>query len=174
MVEKHTHQWRWQVARVSPAEQPRSGNTRRSHAPPRTSPACAARARHERRCPPSASAPPPPSGAQHAPAAARWGKTTPLDISLIAYYTIHCEIIYIRWTFNFVYFVVGRSTNLRSKRIQIHFSNIAYNLTSTNSCVHEHVQCCPTMKLGLTKLNEIKACMTVPGTRRPLQLYFSL
>ena len=38
--------------------------------------------------------------------------------------SIYCEIIYIRWTFNFVY-SVGRATNLG---------------------VYKHVQCCKTMK----------------------------
>ena len=41
---------------------------------------------------------------------------------------------------------VGQSMDLSSNDMLIHFNNIAYtcNLKSTNSSVHEHVQCCQT------------------------------
>jgi len=77
------------------------------------------------------------------------------------YYTsfIFCEIIYIRWTFNFVYFV-GRAIHefkIRTKYlfiiiiiillyIIVYYSNIAYNLKSKNLSVHKYVQCCQTTK----------------------------
>jgi len=46
---------------------------------------------------------------------------------------INCEIIHIRRTINFVYFVdkVGQSTNYRFQRNAYQSSNIAYNLKST-------------------------------------------
>ena len=47
---------------------------------------------------------------------------------------------------------VGQSTNLRSDEIPIHFSNIAYSLKSTNSSVHEHVQCLQTTKFRADEL----------------------
>jgi len=40
-----------------------------------------------------------------------------------------------------------------TNQIPIHFSNIAYNLTAMNSCVHEHVWCHQTTKF---RAHEIK------------------
>jgi len=62
----------------------------------------------------------------------------------------YCKIIFIHWTFNFVFFGHEQSTNLRSHdptKILIHFSNIAYNLKSMNPTVHEHIHRRQTMKL---------------------------
>ena len=46
--------------------------------------------------------------------------------------------MYIRWTFDFM--------DIDFKVMVIGFTNIAYNLKSTNSSVHEHVPCHQTTK----------------------------
>jgi len=52
---------------------------------------------------------------------------------------MYCEIIYIRWTFNFVHSVYRAIHELKTQQKLICFSKIAYNLKSTSSIVHENV-----------------------------------
>ena len=47
-------------------------------------------------------------------------------------------LMYICWTFDIM--------DIDSKVMVIYFTDIAYNLKSTNSSVHEHVQCRQTTK----------------------------
>ena len=50
----------------------------------------------------------------------------------------YSEIIYIGWTFNFMYFLGSAIHEFKIPiKFLIHFSNIAYNLKSMNSSVHE-------------------------------------
>jgi len=55
---------------------------------------------------------------------------------------MYCEIIFIRWTFNFVFLVswVINEFMISTKYLfTLEFSYIAYNLKPTNSSVHKHV-----------------------------------
>ena len=62
---------------------------------------------------------------------------------------------------------VGQSMHLRSHQKYIHFSYIAYNLKSTNSNVHVHAPCYPTlvpMKLNDLTVFESKTSILVKDT----------
>ena len=53
----------------------------------------------------------------------------------------YCEIIFIHWKFNFVFFM-GRAIHkfkIPTKYLFTILSYIGYNLKSMNSCLHEHV-----------------------------------
>jgi len=63
-------------------------------------------------------------------------------------FLIYCEVICIPWTFNFVYFV-GRPIHKFKIPTKYFYSliNIKTNLKSTNSNVHEHVNCLMSTKV---------------------------
>jgi len=58
----------------------------------------------------------------------------------------YCEIIFIRWTFDFVFLVGWQSTNLRSQQNIFHLSYIVHKSKSMNSSFQKDVYHCQTTK----------------------------
>jgi len=76
----------------------------------------------------------------------------------------YCEIIYIRWTFNFVYFVGIAIHKFKTPTKYLFILVILHIQLEIHEfkCVHEHVQCCQTTKYCA---NEIKWFHSVKGLK---------